>query len=222
MTFKNSFSVLFVLSVIVLPGCKDTAKVEQHKDVKHKRNVSSEYIKLPLNNGVNQTTNIEGDDLGALFDDQDDQTVALNDVDQIVLNVDSAWDEVAENQHVLKTIHFDFDDNKIRKQDQEILAYDVTVLNEQIKQLTDAGNTVEVLVEGHTCKIGTDKHNKVLSLNRAKTVEQELVAHGIDVPVKSVGRGSMIPALVDGKPVDGTKRDELAPNRRVEIRLITT
>jgi OmpA-OmpF porin, OOP family len=81
---------------------------------------------------------------------------------------------------------------------------------------------VQIKVEGHTDRIGSDESNMKLSKARARTVVEEFVADGIDPSVITAeGYG-------ESKPVTGTKCDKianraklvecLAPDRRVEVK----
>jgi OmpA-OmpF porin, OOP family len=70
----------------------------------------------------------------------------------------------------------------------------------------------EVIVIGHTDRIGSDQQNDALSLQRAERIRQELVQLGLPADrVEAVGRGEREPLV----PTD----DEVAEprNRRVEI-----
>jgi outer membrane protein OmpA-like peptidoglycan-associated protein len=67
-------------------------------------------------------------------------------------------------------------------------------------------------VEGHTDSTGTDATNQRLSMSRAATVRDYLVAQGIPAArIGVVGLGSSMP-IADNATVDGR-----ASNRRVEI-----
>lgn len=75
----------------------------------------------------------------------------------------------------------------------------------------------ELKITGYADRLGDKSYNLDLSMQRARTVERYLRAHGVSLPVTAQGRGSANP-LVDCRR---TKRDALmqclAPNRRVEI-----
>lgn len=65
-----------------------------------------------------------------------------------------------------------------------------------------------LVITGYTCKLGPDRYNRTLSLQRAKTVADFLQTHGFTV------------ATVQGKGPDNPithKPQELSRNRRVEI-----
>ena len=72
---------------------------------------------------------------------------------------------------------------------------------------------VEAIIEGHTCNIGEDAYNEVLSQQRADAVRSRLVqAYGVDpAQVVAVGRGETAPKA-DNSSAEGRER-----NRRVEI-----
>ncbi|UDG83218.1 OmpA family protein [Candidatus Vallotia lariciata] len=85
-------------------------------------------------------------------------------------------------------------------------------------------NPEEVLALGYTDKIGSDKYNERLSLRRAQAVKRYLISKGI--PADSIyteGQGNRKP-LVTACPKKNFKELMacLAPNRRVEIEVITT
>jgi len=70
----------------------------------------------------------------------------------------------------------------------------------------------EVIVIGHTDRVGSDQQNDVLSLQRAERIRQELIRLGIATElIETVGRGEREPLV----PTD----DEVPEprNRRVEI-----
>lgn len=62
-------------------------------------------------------------------------------------------------------------------------------------------------VTGHTCLLGTDDRNRVLSQERAEQVAEVLRAHGFTV--------AKVAAMGSHKPLPGNKY--LANNRRVEV-----
>ena len=78
-----------------------------------------------------------------------------------------------------------------------------------------------VRVIGHSDRIGKDAANLELSRKRAAAVRDHLVAAGVAVDkVTAVGRGSVEPvAACDGESGQALI-DCLAPNRRVEVRVV--
>ena len=70
----------------------------------------------------------------------------------------------------------------------------------------------EVTVIGHTDRVGSDADNDALSLQRAQSVRERLVAMGLDpAHVDVAGRGSREPLVATGAGVDEPR------NRRVEV-----
>ena len=112
----------------------------------------------------------------------------------------------AKKKIVLRGVNFDFDKSNIRADARP-------VLDEAIATLKAEG-TVTIVAEGHTDSRGTDEYNQVLSLRRAKSVRDYLVAGGIAANRISVeGFGESQP-VADNKTDDGR-----AQNRRVELRI---
>lgn len=86
------------------------------------------------------------------------------------------------------------------------------------QNLNEQGVLKEVVVAGHTDRIGSDAYNNDLSQRRAEAVRRALTAEGIDSAViHAVGHGKSQPVV----ECENTNRTDLvsclAPNRRVEI-----
>lgn len=73
---------------------------------------------------------------------------------------------------VLKTIYFDFDKYDIRPGDAEILKSNAELLKLYPE--------VSIVIEGHTCDIGTEEYNMGLGERRAKSTRDYLIKLGID------------------------------------------
>jgi OOP family OmpA-OmpF porin len=86
----------------------------------------------------------------------------------------------------------------------------------RLKQVPATG---KLRITGYTDRLGDNAYNRRLSLQRARTVEQYLRAHGVTLRISVQGQGSAN-QRVDCRQ---TQRDELvkclAPNRRVELEL---
>ena len=127
----------------------------------------------------------------------------------------------AQTDDEFKKLYFSFNHYGIRADQKESLTYDI----EQVKQLiAEAGTTAQptVVIEGHACQEGTPAYNLALSEKRAKIVADLFVAAGVDrSAIKVVGRGQECPVVINGKAVNGSREDR-APNRRVEVRVIYT
>ncbi|MFB9127310.1 OmpA family protein [Paraburkholderia dipogonis] len=93
-------------------------------------------------------------------------------------------------------------------------------LNDVAMRLKNFPGARELKITGYADRLGEKSYNLSLSRLRALTVERNLRAHGVSLPMIAQGRGSANP-LVDCRQ---SKRDVLmrclAPNRRVEIELV--
>lgn len=109
----------------------------------------------------------------------------------------------------LSTIYFDFDSSAIKKNQESTLKANL----EQIKKLVEEDKTI--VIEGHTCPIGSKSHNIQLSTLRAEAIRDWLIERGVSAEaIKVVGRGSEFLIVPEGS------KEQLAPNRRVEFREI--
>ncbi|WP_242107841.1 OmpA family protein [Luteimonas aquatica] len=85
-----------------------------------------------------------------------------------------------------------------------------------------ASNNLDVIhVIGHSDRIGNQKSNLALSTRRANAVRDYLVQRGIPAEkITAVGRGSVEPVVECKTEKAQALIDCLAPNRRVEIRVV--
>lgn len=95
--------------------------------------------------------------------------------------------------------------------------------NKSLREFVDAVKQIQwgqIVVVGHTDRLGSDKYNLRLSERRAQTVRRELIKLGLDgKKIKAVGKGKTEPITKD---CVGDKRSKaliecLQPDRRVEI-----
>jgi outer membrane protein OmpA-like peptidoglycan-associated protein len=108
---------------------------------------------------------------------------------------------------VLRGINFDFDKSDIKPEF-------VPVLDEAVDILS-ATPDVNVIIEGHTCWIGTEKYNQGLSERRAASVCNYLVEKGISQNrLETVGYGETRP-IADNQTLEGRRM-----NRRVEFKIL--
>lgn len=68
-----------------------------------------------------------------------------------------------------------------------------------------------IIIEGHTDNVGSDATNESLSLRRAQSVRNFLIARGVTAPIQAVGVGESRPIA------ENTNAEGRANNRRVEI-----
>lgn len=110
------------------------------------------------------------------------------------------WEEVK----IKPTIYFEFDKSELTKEGKDKLDKVIETLSES--------KEYSVVVEGHTCNIGTDKYNMELSERRAESVVKYMLSKGINnAYVGSNYYGESQPAY----PNNSVKNREL--NRRVEF-----
>jgi outer membrane protein OmpA-like peptidoglycan-associated protein len=87
---------------------------------------------------------------------------------------------------------------------------------EKIRELLVANPQLNVQINGHTDNTGNAASNKVLSLKRATSVVNYLIAHGIsEVRLSAKGFGSERPIVSNDDESEGR-----AINRRTEIEII--
>ena len=91
----------------------------------------------------------------------------------------------------------------------ELTQTEQTSLLTALAQCTIAPDT-GLIVTGHTCSLGTDERNRILSQQRAEQVAAVLRAHGYTV--------FEVAAMGSQQPVPGN--EHLANNRRVELAVI--
>ena len=86
------------------------------------------------------------------------------------------------------------------------------------QSLKQNGVLEQVVVAGHTDRIGSDAYNNNLAQERADTVRQALISEGIDSQIiESVGYGKSMPVVKCEGVSNANLISCLAPNRRVEI-----
>ena len=84
-------------------------------------------------------------------------------------------------------------------------------LTKIIVKIRTSSYTDGIKIIGHTDSYGSFENNKILSLNRAKSVKSFLLAHGITNHIITVGKG-------EAKPIaENSTKEGRSINRRVEI-----
>lgn len=89
------------------------------------------------------------------------------------------------------------------------------LLDEITAAVKEAAQIKKLSIEGHTDDVGADKYNQKLSEQRAASVKQYLVEHGVDAArLDSKGWG-------EAKPIGDNKTEEgKEQNRRVEFIIV--
>jgi outer membrane protein OmpA-like peptidoglycan-associated protein len=108
---------------------------------------------------------------------------------------------------------FDFDKSTLRPEAGPALGKVVAVLQSYPK--------AAVLIEGHTDGKGNDQYNQRLSEQRANSVRQWLVEHGVATAMTTRGWGKTRPIAPNTKPNGADDPDGRQKNRRVEITVNT-
>jgi outer membrane protein OmpA-like peptidoglycan-associated protein/tetratricopeptide (TPR) repeat protein len=108
---------------------------------------------------------------------------------------------------ILKNIFFDTNRYNLKAESQSALQY---LINFMVQN-----PTVSIEISGHTDNAGNDKLNQTLSENRAKTVYQYLISHGVNAAkLQYKGYGKLKPL------VPNSTEDNRAQNRRTEFKVI--
>ncbi len=202
---------MFLLVLLIgVAGCGGSkkGKVKTHKD--GDKEVMSN-VDIPVaQDGIRS---LFDDELGeyALADDKNDADKAKN----------SDYSFEDDKNQKFKVVYFDFDHYNIREDQKEAVAFNIDQIKKSLEEAQAKGTKPTVIIEGHAChSAGSATYNLALSEKRAKVLSDFLVAQGIPAEfIKNVGRGKEIPAMVDGKAIDGD-RSQQAPNRRDEVRVM--
>lgn len=98
------------------------------------------------------------------------------------------------------------------------------ILKTQIAQKLNADSSQSnVVIEGHTDRLGNDSINEQLSLRRAYSVKDYLVSQGVsESRLTAVGKSSSQPLVYCDGPRSQSVIDCLQPNRRVVVQIETS
>ncbi len=100
----------------------------------------------------------------------------------------------------------------------ELSASGRSALDALLRQARSAGRVQDIVVAGHTDRIGSDAYNLDLSHRRALAVRQYLIGQGIPAAaITAEGHGKAAPLVECPGGATGAVIACLAPNRRVEI-----
>lgn len=120
---------------------------------------------------------------------------------------DKVPEKVKQFTGVIEGIYFDTAKATIKKKSRDKLDKAVEVLKEFPK--------TRIEISGHTDDVGNDDYNMNLSAERAKSVKQYMVDHGIDASrIETRGAGELEP-----RESNKTKKGR-AKNRRIEFKLL--
>lgn len=119
---------------------------------------------------------------------------------------------------VLKNIFYDFDKYDLRKESESELT--------RLVKLMEQYPTMRIELSSHTDSRGADAYNKTLSQNRAKSVVDYLIAHGINksrLEFKGYGEEKLIHSDAAINQLKTKKEQEAAhqENRRTEFKILS-
>ncbi|WNB16897.1 OmpA family protein [Marivirga arenosa] len=117
------------------------------------------------------------------------------------INQSESEDIVIKNYSVL----FDFDDVVIDENQKSLME-----LNENLKK----GYIKGFVLTGHTCNVGDENYNRILSEKRAESLKNWLIKHGVKSENISIEPKGELNPIADNSSIDGRKL-----NRRVEVQI---
>ncbi len=95
-------------------------------------------------------------------------------------------------------------------------------LDEIARVLNNNTQVSNIVIDGYTDRLGSDKYNQKLSEKRANAVKDYLVSKGIDASrLSAVGKGKANPVVECSQKKHAELITCLEPNRRVEVEQIT-
>lgn len=108
---------------------------------------------------------------------------------------------------VLNALWFDFDSAVVKPELFPVLDEAVAIIQKHPEK--------KVIIEGHTCWVGTEDYNEGLSLRRAASVKKYLIEKGID-PERLITKG-----YGEKRPIgDNSTSEGRRMNRRVEFKVV--
>lgn len=134
---------------------------------------------------------------------------SADDDDNLEVDSDKA---TSQDAFAFKSVQFDFNKNSIRPDQKEVVSQDTKVAQQAVEQ------GKQVVVEGHSCQIGSASYNLALSQRRAESVKEEMVQAGIaSDTIKTIGYGYERPVVWSDTTNRKQMIKELSPNRRAEV-----
>lgn len=207
---NNKLSMLLVVAVLFVAGCGK-------KDKKHKEDEKPTHkmaaAQIPTVSDVeNLFDEKEVSELAFVDDELDVKDGALAHSADIDRSEIAAQDAEGALAHSFKVVHFNFNRNDIRPDQRDVVAEDIQLAREAVNE------GKEVVIEGHTCQMGSAAYNLALSQRRAEAIKQEMLSNGLPAEaVKTVGYGYERPLVWSDAPNRAGLIKALAPNRRAEV-----
>ena len=203
----NKLTLLLAVALVFVAGCGK--KCTKPKEKKH-----AAVAEVPLSNETEVLFDDQLSELAFVDNELDFGTekkvVASNNLE--VDGGDIAEQEAERANYAFKTVHFNFNKNNIRADQKPVVAQDIELAEAAIR------DGKEVVVEGHTCQIGSAAYNLALSQRRAESVRHEMVEHGIpNQSIKTMGLGYERPLVFSNAAKRADLIKDLSPNRRAEV-----
>jgi outer membrane protein OmpA-like peptidoglycan-associated protein len=219
---KKKYLPLVIL-LAGLPACgrKKVTPKPKKTEQKAKSNTASN-VDIPLAENGESVRSFFDSDVNDFFA-QDAKAAEAQKTAQIA-KADENNVVLAENtSSKFSKVYFKFDQYAVKGDQKEVLDHDMVVAQQTLDKARAQGTVESVIfvVEGHAChSAGSDIYNVALSEKRAKAIADYFVANGVPrTNIQTVGRGSEMPEMINGKAVTGD-RNEQALNRRSEIRIM--
>jgi outer membrane protein OmpA-like peptidoglycan-associated protein len=199
-------TALVALTLVTGCGKKKSIQVEKTMEMT-KESVAPE-------NSYVFDDNIENADQFAFGDTEGDST--LKRVEQYPtepgMDDEFALLEDGDERAHFNKVHFDFNSDKIRNDQQEAMHKNI----EKAKEAVAQGKNVEV--RAYRCQMGDPVYNVALSQRSANNIKKEMVAHGVpENKIIALGCGQEKPLVASNALDRSTRIEQLSPNRRVEI-----
>ena len=218
---KKILGFLAILTLIFV-GCgkksenvdQKTTKIASNID-QFKKTGESEYIIVDENApDLEEFAFVEED-----FEDSKDNYLAEAGIDLIneekLEDVDLESDKyvaVDEKEEKFENIQYAFNARSPLKSQQEVIQQNI----ETAKKVVAEGDSISV--NGYCCEIGDAKFNMGLSVKRANAIKQEMLKNGVpEEKIVVVGCGQECPLVESTVEDREARKNELSPNRRVEI-----
>jgi len=202
--------------MVLLSGCGGKKK-QKNRPTNKEMNTN---VDIPVA-GTGIKSFFDGDvDAFALAEEKGNVNSMNTNVDANMQKDDLSW--VDDSSKGFNKVYFDYDRYSVREEQKDNLNANIGLAKKMIEESKFFGKAMPtIVIQGHACaSAGSSIYNLALSEKRAKVLFDALVQAGIPQEgIKIVGRGSEMPAMIDGKPVSGS-REEQWPNRRDEIGLI--
>lgn len=214
----NKQYALLLLVLVGLSGCGKKKNKSLKRTQKNNTQLFSE-VDIPVADQVLHKVLDEDDIRAFTIDDLNEQEIAAT-FDQI----EDSWIEDVKQSDAFKAVLFNFDESTPRADQEKVINEDIKIAKrilDESKLLGDDASTKKIKISGHAChSAGSRAYNLALSEKRAKVLADRLIAANVPSEnIKIIGCGMELPAIINGKQVDGN-REQQAPNRRDEISII--